>query len=63
MLTYSLSLVKSAILTSKSIPKRLSIFFLNGRNKDFGEKIPPTAYLNGHPNIAIPNFSLVKYKR
>jgi hypothetical protein len=42
--------------TTKSISKRLSIFFLNGRNRDFGEKIPSnslSAYLNDHPNIVI----------
>jgi hypothetical protein len=27
--------------------------FLNARNRDFGENYPPTAFPNGHPNIAI----------
>ena len=36
-----------------SISKRLSISFLNARNRDFGRKLPPIAFLNGHPNIAI----------
>jgi hypothetical protein len=36
-----------------SISMRLSIFFLNGRSRDFGEKCLPTTYLNGYPNIAI----------
>jgi hypothetical protein len=37
-------------------------FFLNGRNRDFGEKYLPTNYLDSHPNIAIfySGFSLVK---
>jgi hypothetical protein len=28
-------------------------FFLHSRNRDFGEKMSSTAYLNGHPNINI----------
>jgi hypothetical protein len=37
----------------QSIFKRLYIFFLNGRNGDFGEKSLPTTYLNDHLNIEI----------
>jgi hypothetical protein len=37
----------------KSISKRLSILFLNARNRDFDENYPSIAFLNGHPNIAI----------
>jgi hypothetical protein len=40
--------------------KRLSVFFLNVRNRDFGKNYPPTACLNGptaclngYVNIAI----------
>jgi hypothetical protein len=37
----------------RASPKRLSISFLNARNRYFSEKNPPTASLNDHPNIAI----------
>jgi hypothetical protein len=33
-----------------------SVFFLNGRNREFGEKYLPTSYLNGHSNIVILYF-------
>jgi hypothetical protein len=38
---------------AKSISKRLSISSLNGRNRNFGENYPPTAFVNGHLNIVI----------
>jgi hypothetical protein len=37
----------------KNNSKRLSISFINARNRDFGTKIPLAASLNGYLNIAI----------
>jgi hypothetical protein len=51
--TTDASLLKGVSSATKSISERLSISFLNARDRDFGEKLPPPASLNGYLNIAI----------
>jgi hypothetical protein len=44
---------KHVPIASEHLQETLYIFFLNGRNGDFGEKSLPTTYLNDHLNIDI----------